>query len=443
MCARTCLVYLLMAVLLAGCLPSSTASPVAPAVTGAAAAPATAISSRIAPQSPTPTHSPPALTLKTAASDRTPTATRPTPVLNPATPALAGGSAVLSSLSFVPTNANLVSLTNWSAVMQTASVEQVDSGTPLEQRQQRHEAFRSLSPAIYLRGAWSGVTMLPPAVPPRMDYFKTWGWDATDLVWEAGVLLPIDGTVRVLRLSGDVDLQAIADSFQKQGFERQEYDGVQVYSYLQTPPADWIAGSDQRHAAVIPDDHVLLHASSPEGLHQVIRARFGSSQSWADLPAFRSMASDFDQMIRADLIAGQFLCARWSIEAWLKNAEADAPLRVELERLQGEGVAYQDLHAYEAFGMGYRIEGEEVLGLITMRFSSPGAAEADLELRSRLITEGNSLVMRQGVPYSQAILELIDAEVHEAAINLWVAPKGAAVLWSALQSADMAYAFCP
>ena len=96
---------------------------------------------------------------------------------------------------------------------------------------------------------------------------------------------------------------------------------------------------------------------------------------------------------------------------------------------------------YEALALGYRVEGErETTGTIAMHYGDSSAAEEDLDLRTGVLEEENSLMSNE--PYAD-LLEVTGSEVDDSDLVIEVdAADGSLPLYDLLLTQDLSFALC-
>jgi hypothetical protein len=101
------------------------------------------------------------------------------------------------------------------------------------------------------------------------------------------------------------------------------------------------------------------------------------------------------------------------------------------------------LHAYDALAVGYHYDAAEATGTVVLHYSNPGDAQADLELRRKLIEKGISLRTRR--PYSEVLFTLDGATAEDGNIVFTLRPRNNLPRYflDAIVRRDLLFAFCP
>jgi hypothetical protein len=348
---------------------------------------------------------------------------------SPAPSASAALPAPLEALAYAPpADTILFSFTDWAAMKAAHGAADVTSASPSDRRQ---ALLRELVAQEAPRGAY-GLNK----VPGQAD---TWGWDTTDLAWEAEIDSGSGLPAFVLRLRDDLDLAPLQARFDARGFSRETYAGATVRSHP-FDGSDWLRGSDPSivNTAILPDGHTLVISGSLDAVHAALDAAAGR-QPWEV----------------AGSSAGQALQALGSPWAATVAPGLDACLRVFVPPFPALHLgsplpdpnaallaATGPLSPYWALAMGYaRGPSGTVDGRVVFVYASPTAAAADLEGR-RLATEGVSA--RTGTPFAEGLFTLTDASVQGHDLVLDVAPVGdrPGRLRQMLDTRDMLFATC-
>ncbi|MBW7885235.1 MAG: hypothetical protein H3C34_21915 [Caldilineaceae bacterium] len=339
-------------------------------------------------------------------------------------------SALTTALGFTPAGATLLQFTNWSLIKQYESAGQVTSKSSMDARMDfllsttRQQAAASMFTGNYLR-----------------NQAELWGWDTTDLLWEA----TIDGIgppIHVLRLRADFNMAALMRRFEERDFSRSEEGDAVLYSHPLDLRVDWRTDLAVFNAAVLPAQHILIHASSPEAVLAAVRASQGAIPTWAGLPAFTGTASALGETAAAVLAPGPSICAVFD-PAMIVGAGDGAPLTAtELEALKAERFGDGSLQPFLVFGVGYRSEAGRPLGVIAMRYLDAARAAADLAPRRRLAEEGLSLGANK--PYAEVLFTVEDALANGPNLLLYVRPANDQPrrLFEMIYRRDLGFAAC-
>jgi hypothetical protein len=283
----------------------------------------------------------------------------------------------------------------------------------------------------------------------------TWGWDFSDLDWEAFIVLddyqlpgaPAAGSqsAYVLKLRRDMDLAPILAHFAEYGFAAQPYGGVDVYSRSPEPGAAWlkVAGPAVVNTAILPDQKILILSEQMPIVHALLDTLAGKEPPLAESGGLATLRAVLNDSLTT-YVAGGAACAGWNP---LNDPGArglsrlSKEQRAEVERLLGDG---SPLHPYIVGGVSYRIDDGKADNMLVLEYASSSDAEADLETRRRIIAEGSSLA---GDPYS-AVMTVKSASRNDKTLIFDLSPViGAGPqrnrLPDLLMGNDMLFAACP
>jgi hypothetical protein len=370
-----------------------------------------------------------------------PTATLP---VAPPTPLPVEQTRLEQALAFVPTAyAPSMYFTDWKLIKFYESALDVTSQSPWNERRPLFLATRPYN-LVSVQGAMA-----------MQQHAQTWGWDFSDLDWEAFILLddyqlpgaPAAGSqsAYVLKLRRDMDLAPILAHFAEYGFAPQPYGGVDVYTRSPEPGAAWlkVAGPAVVNTAILPDQKILILSEQMPIVHALLDTLAGKEPPLAGSGGLATLRAVLNDSVTA-YVAGGAACAGWNPlnepgSRGMSRLSKDQ--RAEVERLLGDGSL---LHPYLVSGMGYRIDDGQAANMLALEYASSSDAEADLETRQRIIAEGSSLT---GDPYS-AVMTVKSASRNDKTLLFDLSPViGAGPqrnrLPDLLMSNDMLFAACP
>lgn len=282
------------------------------------------------------------------------------------------------ALSFAPPAAELLAFTSWESIKLHQSAADVTSASPMDQRR---NFLRSLTMD---EAAASGFALA---------YFahqaEQWGWDTTDLLWEATVQGE-GAPVFVLRLRDDFDMESLPARFEGRSFEKAEHAGALVYTHRLDLTVDWRTELAVFNAAVLADEKILIHSSDASAILPVLDAHAGAA-NWQNNSGVLSVAAAFGPTSAALIASGPQVCTDLGFAALLPLLlRSSQPSTEELTALQSKYFGDTPLHPYGALGISYRYVAH-LEGIIAMHYASREAAEADLEARRELAANGWSI----------------------------------------------------
>jgi hypothetical protein len=324
-----------------------------------------------------------------------------------------GGGALEEALSFAPASYSSFGFTDWDAMRTYGGLEETEPENA--DAQTLADLNQPDTPLTFTYGALQ-----------YPDHRSTWGWNELDLDWEADVI-PTEGSpFNVLGFNDDYDLSDLTSKLEEQGFESSEIEGGEFYE-IDDPLSlfDEAPTTDMKIArvAVLSDENVAIVGAEQESVE--IHAEEEGSLAGSDTTA--SIVDRFGDYASVALAPGD-TCARPPL-----GPRATPQIAEQLEDLRG--------NAYETLALGYRIEDEgETTGTIAMHYADASEAEEDLELRTGVLEEENSLVSAQ--PYSE-LLEVTGSEVDDSDLVIEVsATDGRLQLFEMFLQQDLSFALC-
>jgi len=355
-----------------------------------------------------------------------------TPVAQPAneqSPAAEPGRApapLLAAMHYVPAATETLAFTDW-AVLKTALDAEGITGAS-------HEDVK----LDFLRDATMDLATASGFGLAHLDTMhELWGWDTTDLEWEA--TLTGGPPVYVLKLREDFPVDDLVALFERRGFARAQQGEAVVLTHRLDLSVDWLTEPALFNAAIFPADHVLIHASSPDAVAAAVAAFDGSAPSWAAAAGYATLAERLAGSVSALAGSGSVMCMPFDPDGLPRDTgdEALSALAAALE--QGAGV-----QPFAAMAVAYRL-GEEGQphGQILFQYAEPSAAENDLAPRRLLAESGVSLVT--GKPYAATLFTVTDAGVDDDTLAMTVEPVDgkARRLFDMVYRRDLLFAVCP
>jgi len=330
------------------------------------------------------------------------------------------GAPLAEAVTFAPPGASAILFTDWAATKAAHGYQDVTSRSPLEQRM---DAMSDLgrTEALFARFA--------------IDRFAThadaWGWDTTDLAWEAFYLL--DGPpVAVLRLRDGFDVTPVIDHFDERSFSTEVYGDATIRSHAMDISADWITDSafGILNTAILDDGRTFVLSSGLDGVKAALDARHVNSFR---APPARVVADHLGSPLSAAIDVGPGACAAYDPRTDPSGSTINDVLLAEVGPLQ----------AWEALGVGtYRDQAGTAVGRYTFEYPTVAAALTDQAGRARLADAGFST--RAQRPLLETVFRLVTFGVEDSAVTLDVAPLDdtSRRLQQAFFSRDMVFATC-
>ena len=323
--------------------------------------------------------------------------------------------------------------TDWTALKTLHGGADITSASPLEERQ------RLVLDMVRSEASGSRFGLDRLATWPEL-----WGWDNTDLAWEATPWDPRSESTKVLRFRDGWDSGPFIDRLEALGYSRTD----DRYGSLFSDPPDFRPSPGGE--AVLDADELLLAApSSPsvaisnDGRTVAIRegdradkllriAARADPATFAASPFGRAAAA-LGRPVSAIIVDGTPGCH------WAGLADIDYS-----EEMTTLARSVGPLHPYQALAMGYERSGagEPVMGRYAFAYKRARQAVADLPGRRTLIDGGYS--SRHGKPYREAAFTLADAQVDGRTLVLKVAPlyDNPKVFLELLNGRSLSFATC-
>jgi hypothetical protein len=332
---------------------------------------------------------------------------------------------LIQALSMLPTNVNHVYFTNWAYIKEYEGFTNITNASSDEEKWQflMATAEHHAAPSFY-----SGDFFL--------EYVETWGWDTTDLDWEASMQISF-GPAYVLKFRDDFDFTPVLNHFEERDFTPSIYQGVTIYTHKVNVKLEWQRQSGSfaiLNTAVLMDEHLLVMSISSDDVHNMVDVYQKRSTSLADIPAVKSTTSSLGEVGAAFISADA--CSALNSDALLKVY----PFPSIAEQLRDR----PQIQRYSTLGIGYRYEGTQSVGFVVMHFSNNKIATIDLEPRRQLAVEGHVRASNSQT-YSEVYFTLNKASVEGNQIIFEVAPVNnkPMLFFGIVSPMDMMFATCP
>jgi hypothetical protein len=339
-------------------------------------------------------------------------------------PAPSAPSPILEALAFAPPELVSFQFTDWTALKALHGGTAVTSASPLDERQQ-----------LVLAMVRSEASLTPFRLDRLASWPELWGWDNTDLAWEATWLAGPEA--RVLRFRDDWDAGPFIARLEGLGYERDEKRHGTVFTadFDQRSEPQAVLGPDERpigwnqRVAISPDGRTVVFGWGESAYSTLRRAVQADPATIAGGPVGRAAvalghpitALIVDETPDCDLLMADFS------DDMIALADSVSPL-----------------HPYQALGIGYEraSPGEPALGRYAFAYPRAQQAEADLPGRRTLIDEGYSTL--HGKRYRDAAFTLVDASADGLQLVLDVAPLNddPQVLFDLVTGRSLSFATC-
>lgn len=338
-------------------------------------------------------------------------------------------------LKLVPALATspMISFTNWSLIKAYTGMESVTSESSEEER------LALLQTTLKDQYDPSGYA---PTLPT--SHAEQWGFDKTDLAWEANILTRELPPMYVLKFRSGFDFEPLIALFQRREFVQIEVHGATLFTHELDLSAKWVRVAELgiHNTALIPEEHLAILSNSPGAVEVLLQTRQGELSSLSENPAAVATVNRLGETAGAMLLLGVDTCLGFT-QSPLLDLIGQVPTEEVVEKLKALVAEAPQLFPYEALGVGYRTEVDRPIGRIVFHYSVAEAAAADLPLRQTLAEAGFS-VSREA-PYSEVFFTIVEAVADAEDLILTVRPANDQPkrLFQMVVYRDMTFAGCP
>ena len=264
---------------------------------------------------------------------------------------------------------------------------------------------------------------------------EDWGWDSSDLDWEATIGSDEWPLVYLLKFSEGFDFAPIASHFIERGFTQTASLGVTVFSHELTPDTDWLRTTEFAilNTAILPEEGLLILSGSPVAVERTLSTRLGIGPSaTSDALAVRTV-QHLEQPETAVILRDPELCLRF-LQQQISSADYDGR---EYDTALLEG-----LIPYQVFAVGYHEVDDHAVGRILLEYQDPEAARFELAARCGLAQSSWSTMSDR--PISETYFTLLDCQANDGALVLTVAPidNRPSLLLRMVYTLDAAFGAC-
>ena len=250
---------------------------------------------------------------------------------------------------------------------------------------------------------------------------ESWGFDTTDLEWEAEITAAGVPSTWILKLRDGFDMSVFVGRLEERGFAQIESNGETIHWRAVDPKLDWVRTTELaiHNTAVLMDERLLILSSAYSMVELLLTTRAGEFPSLSESAAIARLVGHFEGAFAAHLLIGSSTCLRFApnplldlIGTFLGESALDS-LRAWLD--SGE-----PLYGYAGLGAGYRHEDGKPVGTIAFVYRNEGDAEHDFEPRVLLAESGGSA--HYEAPISESFFTLEGARLDGSTILLTVRP---------------------
>jgi hypothetical protein len=253
------------------------------------------------------------------------------------------------------------------------------------------------------------------------EHADAWGFDTTDLEWEANVIGREIPPAYILKLREGFDFAPVAARFIERNFVQTESYGALVFTHAIDLSADWVKTTELsiHTTAYLKEENLLVLSSHRGTVEDFLAARKGALPSLAESPYVQAAVEHLNDPAAAMLLIGAGTCVGFTARPILEliGKLPDEEIASRLKAAVEEGPT---LLPYRVLGTGYRYEEDCPVGTIVFEYDRAQAATADLAGRRALAEGGTSTAYEQ--PISVVCFTLLASRVEDCAIVFDVSP---------------------
>ena len=302
------------------------------------------------------------------------------------------------AVGFAPLGVTSIMFTDWAAAKAAHGYADITSATPLDQR------IRAMIDLGKVEAPFAGY-----AIDRFATHAESWGWDTTDLDWEAS--FAVEGPpVAVLRFRDGFDLAPVIAHFDDRGFSSEVYGDATIRSHPMALSAAWIRDSDFGilNTAILDDGRTFVLSSGIDGVKAALDARH--VDSFRAAPA-QVVAGALGAPLSAGIDVGPDACAAYGPHLGPRGSDANDALLTEVGPLR----------AWEAMGVGtFRDAAGTAAGRFAFEYGDPSDALSDLAGRAQVADRGISL--RTAQPYASSLFRLLTSDADANVLTLDMVP---------------------
>ena len=309
----------------------------------------------------------------------------------PPTAAAPGPPYLEQALAQIPADARRFAFTDWRRVRAYHSFQGDSQRTGRDQR------------AAYMLDV---MKMSQAAAQMDSAHFlfqaQNWGWDSTDLLWEAQAhWLWLTESVFLLRFRDDFDFAPLRALLAQRAFTPAGHRGQTIHATPLDHNPDWHFRSHLAHhaMAILPAEKLLIMAPTPEPIHRVLAVRDGAAAALLDQPAVAGVLHPLLPQAAVEMQLGPNVCRRF-----------------------GRGQPAAGLSPYTLLAAAYLFEGQQQRDLLLLHYENGRQAAADLDGRRAAFQDGVS--PRREVAYGEEFA-LEEAAVDGPLLRFHLAPTAA------------------
>lgn len=329
-------------------------------------------------------------------------------------PPIPTATAVLTS-TLAPTNPNLIQalniaplatrrvfFTDWTEIKQQTNQMLLQGTSPLRARLDfGMSAGQGWEPISYCGGQRINA--------PQAN----WGWDFTDLLWDATIELGDDQRVCIAALPQDFDLTPMLKLYTERQFSSTTYRGTTILTSTQklvlqraTDLDPAMFNADLLNIALLGNNRILLLSDNVDNIYTLLDVHEGIEPSLLTQDAVQSIAVALGPVAGGVVIPGTTACNDYQVDK-LKVGLRGSKLRQQVTERIGDQL--KAIHKYEALGIGYRYSDAQPINVIALHYDNAAIAREDKESRTAIIRDGISIISQK--PYN-TVFRVLNSQIQ-------------------------------
>ena len=273
---------------------------------------------------------------------------------------------------------------------------------------------------------------------------EMWGWDSTDLDWEAHVVATEISPFYILKFRESFDFSPTLELFAERGYVQTESHGALFFSHDLDITADWLRATELSilNVALLLQDRTMILSSYAGAPISVVATLNGELPPSPYTQVALSLTHQLGNAAAAVLTLGPGSCLSFSPNPLL-DILGETDIDEAYSKLKESLDARQDLHPFHGMAVGYRYKNDVPIGFFIFRFPDEASAAEDLVTRKHLAEYGVSKTFEE--PYAESAFVVNEAYTEGANLVLAVSPVGSQPrrLFHLCYRRDMLFAACP
>ena len=278
------------------------------------------------------------------------------PVGQAASPAADESGYLAQALAHMPAGARRFAFTHWARVHAANGFEGNSQETSRDER------------VAYMLGV---MNQSQPAAHLDSTHFlfqeQNWGWDSTDLLWEAEAEWEkVTDSVHLLQFRHDFDFAPLHQLLAERGFAASDYRGVTIYSVPLTENPDWHYRSHlAHHTFAFLADGLVVMAPTPAAVQRALDAGAIVGEALAGEANLAALLPELAQMMAVEVQVGRGTCGVY-------------------------GRSEAALSPYSLLVTGHQAGGDRQRDTLFLVYDAGGTAANDFDARREILETGAS-----------------------------------------------------